>query len=405
MTINGGDGNDSIEGVKSTVKIDAGNGDDMIAAAGSKVTIDGGNGADFIIAGASNSSVNGGNGDDYIENSGSTVTVDSGDGNDYVHNWECQNVTINTGRGSDVVYNSSQSVRINTGDGNDSIENSAANVTILTGEGNDTILASGGTITSGAGTDVITARGTSTVTITDFNTQDALNVEYDAHFATFSNHLLNLDGRKIYLPNVNNINDLRNVIVTQNGQNAGTLDELLNNKAPYWTVSGTTATYHLGDTNGTVLCTITGLKSGLTAVNGAIKGITLDKTDVKRHISIAPEVLGQNTVSVSGDYLLTFAGSNEFDFEGSEILGWKVSGTTATLQVKPSSSGYRTSSDGKKIEYIKSGDTVNLAKISGLPAGTAVKADGSINGLTVDTDFVASIGISAAAFKNKSLKI
>ena len=175
------------------------------------------------------------------------------------------------------ITNYSSQVTIDAGAGDDIIENWDVNVTITSGAGNDTISFDG------------SSRGT---TITDFDASDKLDLMYyEPTFAKFANNMLNISNyTKVKLPNVKNINDYRDMIVSYyhydeetgvytDAEMEITLGELLDAPAPYWKVSGTTATYYDGD--GKLLVTLTGLKSGLKAVNGEIAGIDVDYVGAK----------------------------------------------------------------------------------------------------------------------------
>ncbi len=91
--------------------------------------------------GGVNVSINGGNGNDSVWNWGFNTTINTGADDDYV--WNDSSLTsISSGASNDTIWTSyySQNVTIDSGKGNDSIEVESVNdVTIIGGNGNDTI--------------------------------------------------------------------------------------------------------------------------------------------------------------------------------------------------------------------------------------------------------------------------
>ena len=331
-----------------------------------------------ITNGNNNTLVSGTADNDSIRNGGSQVTIDAGAGNDTIQNtWNTSNVTINAGAGNDSIY----------------INYNSSNITITSGTGNDTISLEDWGLVPGT-------------TITDFDASDTLKLVGDEPtFAKFANNVLNIDNVwKIKLPNVKNINDYRDMVVSYDhyddaiGDNTDaeiTLGELLDAPAPYWKVSGTTATYYDGD--GKLLVTLTGLKSGLKAVNGEIDGINVARYG---EFTLSKSVLGTSAVSFSinvhgkGYYLKLDEDVTRAEFE--ESGKWSISGTTATLQYKCTKTGYYTDGDGK-IKYATKDNNVTFAKISGLKSGTKVNADGSITGIDGDRFGGVYFGFSSEA--------
>ncbi len=89
---------------------------------------------------ATNVSVNAGDGNDTIENyGGSNKTIDGGAGDDYILNSGNNNNTITGGAGDDTIKNYGSNVSIDGGEGNDSILLVASGNTVNTAQGNDTI--------------------------------------------------------------------------------------------------------------------------------------------------------------------------------------------------------------------------------------------------------------------------
>lgn len=201
--------------------------------------VSGSAGADSITVGKYGSSVSG-------------VTVDSGAGDDYINNrWNSSNAIINAGDGNNSVYNDGSNVKITSGAGNDIVGNYGSNVTINSGAGNDWIETYGSnvTITSGSGNDTIDldVQDLVKITITDFDVSDKLNLGWsEPTFAKFANKTLILGDdmaafAKINLPNVTNINNYSDMVVSyayywdeeteEEVKNEITLGELLDNPA------------------------------------------------------------------------------------------------------------------------------------------------------------------------------
>ena len=139
VTISGGAGDDSIyNGNDNYVSISGDDGNDSINNNGQNSTIDGGTGNDYIFNRGQNSTISGGGGSDTIYNNGRNSTIDAGDGDDSITNYG-QNSTISGGGGSDTIYNTGANVKIDAGDGDDSITNNGHNTTIDGGAGDDFI--------------------------------------------------------------------------------------------------------------------------------------------------------------------------------------------------------------------------------------------------------------------------
>ena len=128
VTINAGDGDDSIKNYGSLTAVNGGDGDDDIYNFSSQVTITGGAGKDSIENWEGSSvSIDGGAGKDYIENYESdAVSIYGGDDNDKIDNSDSSNATINGGKGDDSIdlgyaQNTSNVIVYKSGDGNDTI--------------------------------------------------------------------------------------------------------------------------------------------------------------------------------------------------------------------------------------------------------------------------------------------
>ena len=108
------------------------------------------------------------------------------------------------------------------------------------------------------------------------------------------------------------------------------------------------------------LITITGLKEGLSAVDGAIEGITIDGTTVK----LTQSVLGTNNVSIEGDYTLAFDGEVDTPESAAahfEDLTYKSASNTA---------GYTLADDNKSITYTEEVAAKDLSVTVNAPASS-----------------------------------
>ncbi len=172
-TLNGGSGNDLIHNYANAVTMTGGAGNDTITDYGnSTISIDGGAGKDTVENRGDNVSINGGSGNDSISNEGTDVTIIGGDGSDTIAN---KTVIYATNNGGRTVR--PDSVSINGGAGNDSIDNTGSNVTIGGGDGNDSITNTSGdsvSMAGGADDDFISNNG-SLVTITAGTGNDSVS--------------------------------------------------------------------------------------------------------------------------------------------------------------------------------------------------------------------------------------
>ena len=121
--------------------------DNLKNYAGDSLTIDAGDGDDSIYNKGYFVTINAGNGNDSIFNQGASVEIYTGEGNDTIIEnayplseayYNCGS-TINAGAGNDSIYTSGNSLTINAGNGNDSIYTYGNSVTINPGAGNDYI--------------------------------------------------------------------------------------------------------------------------------------------------------------------------------------------------------------------------------------------------------------------------
>ena len=163
-TLNTGAGNDSLmlqSGNSKDLSINLGADNDYFYAGGTleSATIDGGDGDDKIDGGEyggngtplKNLSVMSGNGADSISFSGvDGMTLDGGAGNDSIYVNFSSNISIDGGAGNDTIYSGASHATVHGGDGNDKLTMSAPSYGGATedakafgGAGNDTLVATG----------------------------------------------------------------------------------------------------------------------------------------------------------------------------------------------------------------------------------------------------------------------
>ena len=140
------------------------------------------------------------------------------------------------------------------------------------------------------------------------------------------------------------------------------------------TQAGTTATYK--NESGKAIATISGLASGLKAVDGEIAGIEVSGDT----ITLDKDVLGYSDVTLKNSNGGTFELELADDYRPKNAGGWLVSGTTAYL-LDGTSVGYERSSS-TVITYIAAQPgTETLATLTGLKDGVATDAQGQIKGI------------------------
>ena len=154
ITVNGGDGNDTILGSEFADSLVGGNGADSISGGLGNDTIDGGDGNDILSGGVGNDSILGGDGNDSISGDVGDDTVNAGNGADSVSGGD-GNDSLSGGDGADTLSGDNGDDTLSGDSGNDSLLGGVGNDSILGGIGNDT--ASGGdgndTLLGGAGND------------------------------------------------------------------------------------------------------------------------------------------------------------------------------------------------------------------------------------------------------------
>lgn len=174
ITVNGGDGNDTILGSEFNDSLVGGNGADSIVGGLGDDSLEGNNGNDTISGGVDDDSILGGDGADVITGDVGNDTVIAGNGADNVSGGDGTD-SLNGGDGSDTLNGDAGDDTLSGDSGNDSLLGGTDNDSISGGIGNDT--ASGGdgldTINGGADNDSLNGDdGTDSIDGSDGN--DAL---------------------------------------------------------------------------------------------------------------------------------------------------------------------------------------------------------------------------------------
>ncbi len=162
LTIDGGDGNDTVSGGTGNDVIDAGNGDDVVSGGDGNDTITGDDGNDLLNGDGGDDSIfgddgadtiNGGDGSDMV-NGGSGVDSVSGDaGNDTVYGGAGNDLLFGDGGaspGDDVIFGNSGNDRITGGGGNDLLDGGAGDDFIVTSQSQFSILETNVNVAEGA---------------------------------------------------------------------------------------------------------------------------------------------------------------------------------------------------------------------------------------------------------------
>ena len=144
-SISGGDGNDRLRGELGTDTLLTG--DDTLHGGAGNDDIDGEAGNDVIAAGPDGDSVLGGTGDDSLSGDGGADLISGGAGND----------TVDGGAGADDLRGDEGSDSVSGGTENDVLQGGDGNDVLDAGDGDDTVGAGSGndSVTAGAGNDVV----------------------------------------------------------------------------------------------------------------------------------------------------------------------------------------------------------------------------------------------------------
>ena len=147
LTLNGDNGNDSIVGSNGNDSINGGAGDDAANGRAGNDILTGGDGNDVLAGGDGNDTILGGAGNDFLTGQTGNDSIAGGDGNDTLRGFE----------GSDTLQGQSGDDLLNGMDGDDSILGGVGKDQVTGGAGNDTL--DGGrnddTINGNAGNDLI----------------------------------------------------------------------------------------------------------------------------------------------------------------------------------------------------------------------------------------------------------
>lgn len=185
---------------------------------------------------------------------------------------------------------------------------------------------------------------------------------------------------------------------------------------PIWSIKGTTATLKEGTTagysvanggksitytaaqDGDTVATITGLKKGLTATDGAIEGINVYK-DLKT-ISLESSVLGTTDIKLTSS-AYEFDRYNVKEPAKSQAI-WTTNKGTATLK-QTTEAGFTLSDDGKTLTYTAAKKDATLVTVSGLNKNFDISQDESVitNNGNVITICNAALGTSKVTVKKE----
>jgi Ca2+-binding RTX toxin-like protein len=152
----GSDGDDRIFGNVDANKLVGRGGDDHIDGGAGDDTITGGGGTNTLIGGAGIDTITGGNGVDTIDGGLGNDKITAGNGDDDISGGDGDD-TIDAGGGDDTIAGGSGNDTITAGDGDNTITGGSGTDTITAGDGDDTIDGGDGTdtITAGAGDDTV----------------------------------------------------------------------------------------------------------------------------------------------------------------------------------------------------------------------------------------------------------
>lgn len=129
VTLNGGDGNDTLIGTPLNDVLNGGNGDDSLNGVGGDNTLDGGAGNDILFGGAGNDSILGGAGNDIASGLDGNDTILGGVGNDTVQG-QYGDDSLDGGAGADIVLGSY---------GNDTVVGGTGRDFVIGGYGSDSV--------------------------------------------------------------------------------------------------------------------------------------------------------------------------------------------------------------------------------------------------------------------------
>ena len=129
VTLNGGDGNDTLIGTPLNDVLNGGNGDDSLNGVGGDNTLDGGAGNDILFGGAGNDSIFGNAGNDIASGLDGNDTIIGGIGNDTLQG-QYGNDSLDGSAGADIVLGSY---------GNDTVVGGTGRDLVIGGYGSDSV--------------------------------------------------------------------------------------------------------------------------------------------------------------------------------------------------------------------------------------------------------------------------
>jgi hypothetical protein len=175
LTIRGGAGNDRITvdpRVTQNLHLDGGPGDDRIQGGAGNDVITGGAGSDYIDGGSGDDRIDGGGGNDVLYGGAGKDVIQGGSGDDYVEGGKGDD-SVRGGPGNDVVSGGQGKDAVSGDDGNDVLYAGAGKDQLWGGFGNDHIYAK-------PGDQVLDSPGTDHRTTTPFRDDLGTSIRYGA---------------------------------------------------------------------------------------------------------------------------------------------------------------------------------------------------------------------------------
>lgn len=168
-TLSGGDGDDTLDGGSGIDSLLGNAGDDVLNGGTNNDTLDGGEGDDELVGDSGNDTLLGGLGDDSLLGVAGDDSLEGGDGDDFLNGGTENDIllgqagddTIRGGDGDDGIFGGNGDDIINAGDGHDIVVGQNGDDTITGSDGNDTIRGGAGNdiVVGGDGNDVLQGQG------------------------------------------------------------------------------------------------------------------------------------------------------------------------------------------------------------------------------------------------------